>query len=94
VLGGRLVREGVLQQSALSDRDAYSGPEKTSALAEAVLTVIARCRELAEAGVPADSIEEADFGPLLRAREEVDPHDSAGVALRRDAVLAVLRELM
>jgi V/A-type H+-transporting ATPase subunit A len=94
VLGGRLVREGVLQQSALSDRDAYCGPEKTSALAEAVLTVIARCRELAEAGVPAGSIEEADFGPLLRAREEVGPHDSAGVALRRDAVLAVLRELM
>ncbi|MER6102919.1 V-type ATP synthase subunit A [Streptomyces sp. NPDC001832] len=93
VLGGRLVREGVLQQSALSDRDAYCGPEKTSALAEAVLTVIARCRELAAAGVPAGSIEEADFGPLLRAREEVGPHDSAGVALRRDAVLAVLREL-
>ncbi|MEU6017389.1 V-type ATP synthase subunit A [Streptomyces sp. NPDC047515] len=94
VLGGRLVREGVLQQSALSDRDAYCGPEKTSALAEAVLTVIARCREQAEAGVPAGSIEEADFGPLLRAREEVGPHDFAGVALRRDAVLAVLRELM
>ncbi|MEU9849989.1 V-type ATP synthase subunit A [Streptomyces sp. NPDC047985] len=94
VLGGRLVREGVLQQSALSDRDAYCGPEKTAALAEAVLTVIAQCRELAEAGVPAGSIEEADFGPLLRAREEVGPHDTAGVALRRDSVLAALRELM
>ncbi|WP_405682216.1 V-type ATP synthase subunit A [Streptomyces sp. NBC_00057] len=94
VLGGRLVREGVLQQSALSDQDAYCGPEKASALAEAVLTVVARCRELAEAGVPTGSIEEADFGPLLRAREEVDPHGSAGVALRRDAVLAVLQGLM
>ncbi|MFF3734508.1 V-type ATP synthase subunit A [Streptomyces sp. NPDC002476] len=94
VLGGRLVREGVLQQSALSGRDAYCGPEKTAALAEAVLTVIAQCRELAEAGVPAGSIEEADFGPLLRAREEVGPHDTAGVALRRDSVLAALRELM
>lgn len=93
VLGGQLVREAVLQQSALSDQDAYCGPEKASALAEAVLTVVARCRELAEADVPAGSIEEADFGPLLRAREEVDPHDSAGVALRRDAVLAVLQEL-
>ncbi|MFF5157668.1 V-type ATP synthase subunit A [Streptomyces sp. NPDC000348] len=90
VLAGRLVREGVLQQSALSERDAYCGPEKTAALADAVLAVADRCRELVDSGVPAASVEQIDFGPLLRAREETGPQDAAGVAARRDAMLAVL----
>ncbi|WP_262386808.1 V-type ATP synthase subunit A [Streptomyces sp. TRM49041] len=93
VLAGRLVREGVLQQSALSEQDAYCGPEKTAALADAVLTVADRCRELVDSGVPAASVEEADFGPLLRAREDTGPHDAAGVAARRDAMLAKLAEV-
>ncbi|MFF1273595.1 V-type ATP synthase subunit A [Streptomyces marokkonensis] len=93
VLAGRLVREGVLQQSALSQRDAYCGPEKTAALADAVLAVVDRCRELVDAGVPAASVEEIDFGPLLRTREDTGPHDAAGVAERRDAMLAGLREV-
>jgi len=79
VLGGRLVREGVLQQSALSERDAYSGAEKTAALAEAVLAVVDRCRELADSGVPAARIEAVDFSPVLRAREEAGPRDAATV---------------
>ncbi|WP_309504965.1 V-type ATP synthase subunit A [Streptomyces sp. KM273126] len=90
VLAGRLVREGVLQQSALSERDAYCGPEKTAALADAVLAVADRCHQLADSGVPAASVEEVDFGPLLRAREDTGPHDTAGVAARRDAMLARL----
>lgn len=93
VLAGRLVREGVLQQSALSERDAYCGPEKTAALADAVLAVVDRCRELVDSGVPAASVEEVDFGPLLRAREDTGPHDAAGVAARRDAMLAGLGEV-
>ncbi|MFI9617134.1 V-type ATP synthase subunit A [Streptomyces sp. NPDC052023] len=93
VLAGRLVREGVLQQSALSERDAYCGPEKTAALADAVLAVADRCRELVDADVPAASLEEVDFGPLLRAREDTGPHDSVGVAARRDAMLARLRDV-
>lgn len=93
VLAGRLVREGVLQQSALSERDAYCGPQKTAALADAVLAVADRCRELVDADVPAASVEEVDFGPLLRAREDTGPHDSVGVAARRDAMLARLRDV-
>ena len=93
VLAGRLVREGLLQQSALSERDAYCGPEKTAALAEAVLAVADRCRALVDSGVPAASVEEIDFGPLLRAREDTGPHDAVGVAARRDAMLAKLREV-
>ncbi|MEU3885120.1 V-type ATP synthase subunit A [Streptomyces sp. NPDC029041] len=93
VLAGRLVREGVLQQSALSERDAYCGPEKTAALADAVLAVAGRCHELVDSGVPAASVEELDFGPLLRAREDTGPHDSAGVLVRRDAMLSRLDEV-
>jgi V/A-type H+/Na+-transporting ATPase subunit A len=93
VLAGRLVREGVLQQSALSERDAYCGPEKTAALADAALAVAERCRALVDSGVPAASVEEIDFGPLLRAREDTGPHDADGVAARRDAMLAVLGEV-
>ena len=93
VLGGRLVREGVLQQSALSERDAYSGTEKTAELAEAVLAVVDRCRELAGAGVPAARIEEIDFSPLLRAREDAGPHDAATVRALRETMLARLREV-
>ncbi|MFF4603210.1 V-type ATP synthase subunit A [Streptomyces sp. NPDC001339] len=93
VLAGRLVREAVLQQSALSAQDAYCGAGKTAALVDAVLAVVGRCRELVDAGVPAAAVEEVDFGPLLRTREEVGPHDAAGVAARRDTMLARLREV-
>ncbi|MDF3149512.1 ATPase, partial [Streptomyces sp. T21Q-yed] len=93
VLAGRLVREGVLQQSALSERDAYCGPEKTAALADAVLAVADRCRELVDSGVPAASLEAIDFGPLLRAREDTGPHDASGVAALQDAMLARLGEV-
>ncbi|MCD0484522.1 V-type ATP synthase subunit A [Streptacidiphilus sp. ASG 303] len=93
VLGGRLLREAVLQQSALSPNDAHCSAAKTAALAEAVLAVAGRCRELAAAGTPPADVEEADFGPLLRAREETGPDDASGVAARRDAVLAALAAL-
>ncbi|WP_254885367.1 V-type ATP synthase subunit A [Streptomyces sp. NA02950] len=93
VLAGRLVREGVLQQNALSANDAYCGPDKAAALADAVLAVIDRCRERVGSDVPAAAVEAVDFGPVLRAREEVGPHDTAGVAARRDTMLARLEEL-
>lgn len=91
VLGGRLVREGFLQQNALSPQDAYCSPRKSAALAEAVLAVVARCRELAGAGTPADRLEAADFTPLTRARESAGPRDTRGVAAGRDDVLRELR---
>ncbi|MBO1417735.1 V-type ATP synthase subunit A, partial [Streptomyces sp. FH025] len=92
VLAGRLVREGLLQQSALSANDAYCSPEKTAALADAVLTVAARCRELVDAGTPAEVVEETDFTPLLRAREEAGPRDTEAVAVGCAAVLTALGE--
>ncbi|MFD5756824.1 V-type ATP synthase subunit A [Streptomyces sp. NPDC127044] len=93
VLAGRLMREGVLQQSALSAQDSYCGADKSAALVEAVLAVVDRCRELVDAGVPAAVVEEVDFGPLLRAREDAGPNDAAVVATRRKTMLATLTGL-
>jgi V/A-type H+-transporting ATPase subunit A len=90
MLSGRLLREGVLQQSALSENDAYCGPRKQSALLEMVLAVHERCLELVEGGLPASAIEELDLTALTRARDETGPDDAEGVDRLRDEVLARL----
>jgi V/A-type H+-transporting ATPase subunit A len=93
MLAGRLLREGVLQQSALSDTDAFCSDAKGAALVDAVLTVVDRCQALVDSGVPATAIEELDFGPLLRAREECGPDDVEGCRRHQDAMLSRLDEL-
>ena len=50
MLAGRLLREGVLQQSALSANDASCVPAKGAALLDAVLAVVDRCEALVDAG--------------------------------------------
>jgi V/A-type H+-transporting ATPase subunit A len=93
MLAGRLLREGVLQQSALSPNDAFCSTAKGAALLDAVLTVIDRCDALIGSGVPAASLEETDFGDLLRAARETGPEDVEGVQSHLDAVLTLLGEL-
>ena len=93
VLAGRLVREALLQQSALSANDAASSPAKTAALAEAVLAVADRCAALAAAGVDPARVEQVDFGPLVRARDQAGPADPEPVARAREAVLDQLAPL-
>jgi V/A-type H+-transporting ATPase subunit A len=93
LLGGRLLREAVLQQSSLSARDAYSDNSRTTALAQASLDVIDACQALADGGVPAAAIEEQDFSPLLRAREEVGGEATRPVRERRDTLLGHLEAL-
>jgi len=91
ILAGRLIREGLLQQNALSSLDASCDSARAAALAHAILAVADRCVELARAGVPAAQIEEADYSPVLRAREDADgPADVAG---RERAMLAALDQL-
>ncbi|WP_372463263.1 V-type ATP synthase subunit A [Actinospica acidithermotolerans] len=92
VLAGRLVREGVLQQSALSEADAHSPAAKTAALVEAVLDVIDACDRAAQTAGPA-AVEGVDFGPLLRARDEAGPENLDAVFARRDRVLGALADL-
>ncbi len=91
ILAGRLIREGLLQQSALSPVDASCDSTRAAALADAILAVADRCQQLARAGVPAAVIEETDFSPVLRAREDaVRPAD---VADRQRVLLATLDRL-
>ena len=91
MLAGRLISEGLLQQSALSSVDASCDTIRAAALAGAVLAVAERCRQLADAGVSPAALEEVDFSPLLRAREEASTPDA--VTAREQAMLARLDEL-
>jgi V/A-type H+-transporting ATPase subunit A len=90
MLAGRLLREAVLQQSALSGTDAHCSLDKAAALVELVFAIQTRCAELLDAGVLATTLEELDFAPVVRAREETGPDDVAAVNDRRDAMLSVL----
>ena len=93
LLAGRLLREGVLQQNALSPNDAHCTAAKTAALIDAVLAVVDRCDALVDRVVAATEIEEVDFSPLLRAAQETPPDGADLVAARREQVLSVLGEL-
>jgi V/A-type H+-transporting ATPase subunit A len=73
LLGGRLLREAVLQQNAISGNDAYCEPAKQAALLALVLRIVDRCQELVEKGVPAARIEEFDFSAVTRARDVTAP---------------------
>jgi V/A-type H+/Na+-transporting ATPase subunit A len=91
LLAGRLVREGVLQQSAVSAADAFSDPARSAALVDAVLAVSDRCSELADRGVAASLIEEQDFSPVLRAKEDAATAEQVRATV--DLMLAKLSTL-
>jgi V/A-type H+-transporting ATPase subunit A len=93
MLAGRLLREGVLQQSALSRNDGFCSEGKGAALVDAVLTVVDRCESLLASGVPFSAIEELDFSPVLRAREDNGPDDVEGCRRDRDEMLDRLEQL-
>ncbi|HEX6917593.1 MAG TPA: V-type ATP synthase subunit A [Phycicoccus sp.] len=87
LLAGRLLREGVLQQSALVENDAHCSAAKTAALVDAVLAVVDRCNALVDRGVTAAELEELDWSPLVRAAQECGPDEVDPVRARRDLVL-------
>jgi V/A-type H+-transporting ATPase subunit A len=93
LLAGRLIREGILQQNAVSANDAFCGLGKQAALVDAVLAVIDACRGLVAGGVPVTVIENFDFSSLLRAAEETGPDDADGVRVHRDITLEGLKVL-
>ncbi|MFP4634420.1 MAG: V-type ATP synthase subunit A [Nitriliruptoraceae bacterium] len=92
LITARLIREGLLQQNALDEHDAYSGPDKERALVEAVLAIHERALDLHERGVPASIIEEVDLSPILRVREQAAPDQAQPIEDARDRVLARLEE--
>ena len=87
MLGGRLLREAVLQQSSLSPNDAHCEPAKQAALLDLVLSVHGRCLELVGRGVAASRILEVDLAAAIRAKDEVRPDDA-------DAVDGIARTLL
>ena len=91
MLAGQLFREGVLQQSALSKVDASCSAGRAAALTDMVLEVTDRCQELIAAGVDAAVVEDQDFSPVLRAREDAVTVED--VEARRDLMLARLARL-
>jgi V/A-type H+-transporting ATPase subunit A len=88
LLTGRLLREAILQQSAMSENDAYCSPAKQAALLDMVLSVHDKCLSLIEGGLPASAVEEIDLSTVTRARDETGPDDAEGVTRLRDEVLA------
>jgi V/A-type H+-transporting ATPase subunit A len=80
----------VLQQSATSATDATCSLSKTAALADGVLAVADRAWQLVDGGSPVERVEQVDFSPLMRARDETGPQDIDGV---RSAIATTLERL-
>ncbi len=93
LLGGRLMREGVLQQNGLAANDAHCSAGKTAALIDTVFAVVDACESLIDRGIAAAEIEEIDFSPLLRAAQQTPPEGIDGVTQCRDHLLTTLAGL-
>ena len=93
LLTGRLLREAVLQQSALSPNDAWCAPAKQAALLGMVLDLHDRGLDLVRRGVEPAAIEALGFGDAIRARDESAPDDDAAVRAVRDDLLARMEAL-
>ncbi len=93
LLTARLIREGLLQQNALSPNDAYASPEKLSALLTMMLDIYESCQGLVERGVPASLIEEADLSDAIRVREQAGPMETEPIEQVRGRILKKLGEL-
>jgi V/A-type H+-transporting ATPase subunit A len=93
LLTADLIREAVLQQSALSPNDVYCSPAKQAALMDALLQVHDHCLGLIQAKVPASMIEEVDMSALARAKDAGGPDDIAAATSARDGILTQLEAL-
>lgn len=86
----RLLREAVLQQSAVMDNDQYCSPAKQRALLELVLAAHERLDALLARGVEAERLDALDLSEVLRARYETGPDDADAVQRIAGALLAAL----
>jgi V/A-type H+/Na+-transporting ATPase subunit A len=93
LLAGRLLREGVLMQSALSPNDAHCSAAKARSLLAMALDVFDACDHAVDRGAAATTVEDFDFSAVLRVREDTGPDDVAGVTACRDRTLASLAAL-
>ena len=75
----RLLREAVLQQSAVLENDQFSSPNKQRALLTLVLDVHERLINLLDGGMPLADLEAVDLSSVLRARYDTAPDGAAEV---------------
>jgi len=86
----RLLREGVLQQSAVLENDQFSSPAKQRALLTLVLDLHERLITLLGSGVPVAELEAVDLSSVLRARYDTAPDGAAEVEqIGRDLMRAL-----
>ena len=93
LVASRLVREAVLQQSAIDPNDAYCTPAKGAALAEFALDASSECVAAIDRGVPVAAIEGFDFSSLLRAARETPPDGADEIQRRRVVLVDTLKAL-
>ena len=93
LLAASLLREGVLQQNALSANDTHCSREKGTALLALVLDFYERCLGLVEHGVPVERILEVDLSDAVRVRDEAAPDDFDSVTAARASLMKRLEEL-
>jgi V/A-type H+/Na+-transporting ATPase subunit A len=75
----RLLREAVLQQSAVLENDQFTSPAKQRALLALVLDIHERLTGLLERGVPIAELDAIDLSRALRARYDTPPDGAAEV---------------
>jgi V/A-type H+/Na+-transporting ATPase subunit A len=75
----RLLREAVLQQSAVLENDQFSSPAKQRALLALVLDIHDRLTALLDGGVTLAALESVDLSGVLRARYDTAPDGAAEV---------------
>jgi V/A-type H+-transporting ATPase subunit A len=93
LVASRLVREAVLQQSAIDVNDAYCTPAKAAALADFALDASAACLAAVDRGVAASALEQFDFSSLLRAARETPPDGTTEIQRRHGVLLDALKAL-
>jgi len=91
ILGGRLLRDAVLAQNALSSVDASCTIDRGAELLQLVLDTVDRCLEMVDGGVASTVLEEFDFGALVRARE--DAPEQADLDHCRASIMTALAAL-
>jgi len=79
--GAALIREGVLQQSAIDDIDSFCSPEKQMLLLSLMITIYHKGVDLLELGVPVQQL--SDLPILAKARRIKSQYSSAEIEQMR-----------
>ncbi|MEW8384557.1 MAG: V-type ATP synthase subunit A, partial [Candidatus Thiodiazotropha taylori] len=92
--GAALIKEGVLQQSALDPVDTFSSPEKQFMLLDLILSVYDAGADLIELGVPVQELSEMSvLARLRRCKELYDSNQTDQLKAFREEALNDFKEI-